>query len=298
MFTINHIQNIIKTIDFIELRNSNNSCFAKIDLILGGSLQELILDKKSIISAKDMSSYNTTFMSSILFPFANRIKNGKYSFNNKIFELHKNEVNNQNALHGLVFDKTFQLISQEILDKKASLVISYNESQPVSGFPFKYNIKLEYVLTEASLELNVEIINKDQHEFPFSLGWHPYFKTDDLYNSQLKINSNKQILVNNKMIPKGEKQIDWNSFLKIEDKTFDDCFVLNTNAVEFKTPEYHLEFHFSSKENYLQLYTPSKRNCIAIEPQTAPANCFNTKMGLQILKPNEVYNLNWRISLK
>jgi aldose 1-epimerase len=68
--------------------------------------------------------------------------------------------------------------------------------------------------------------------------------------------------------------------------------------VELKTPEYHLDFSFSSEENYLQLYTPNDRKSIAIEPQTAPANSFNTKVGLKILQPNERYQLSWKLNLK
>lgn len=298
MFSINHYQDQSKAIDYLELKNPDASCYAKVDLTLGGSIQELKLGQNTIISAKDMSTYHKTFRSSILFPFANRIENGSFSFNNKNFELDKSETDKHNAIHGLVYDKTFELIGQDYSSTKASVILSFDEFKPTRGFPFKYNITLEYVLTKNSLELNVQVKNQDQSAFPFSLGWHPYFKTNDLYNSQLNINSSKRILVNDKMIPIGVEQIDWNGFRKIEDKVYDDCFVLKTNNLEFRTPEYNLEFTFSSEENYLQLYTPDDRRSIAIEPQTAPANSFNTKMGLQILKPNEVFNLNWKINLK
>ena len=298
MFTINHVQNNIKTIDFIELRNSNNSCFAKIDLNLGGSLQELRLGNKTVISSENMPAYNTAYLSSILFPFANRIENGSYSFNHKNFQLDTNEADNNNALHGLVYLKAFKLKSQESSEENASVDLFYDEFEPTTGFPYKYYINLQYTLTQNTLELKVVIKNKDKDEFPFSLGWHPYFKTSDLYISYLKINSQKKLLVNDKMIPNGEEEIDLKDFFKIENKTFDDCFILNSNKVEFKTPDYHLELKTSSKENYLQLYTPNSRKCIAIEPQTAPANCFNNKMGLQILQPNKTYGISWKINLK
>lgn len=298
MFSINYIQDQTKAIDFLELKNLDASCYAKVDLILGGSIQELRLGNKTIISAENMPDYHTAFMSSILFPFANRIENGHYQFNDKNFKLDLSKVDNHNAIHGLVHDKTFQLIDQEISEIKASVTMSYDEDRPISGFPFKYKITLEYVLTENALELKVEIKNKDHYAFPFSLGWHPYFKSNDLHNTLININSNKKILVNDKMIPIGEEMMVWNELLKIEGKTFDDCFELNANVVELKTPEYHLEFRFSTEENYLQLYTPNDRKSIAIEPQTAPANSFNTKVGLQILQPNEQYQLSWKINLK
>lgn len=298
MFIINHIQDQTKGINYLELKNSESSSYAKIDLILGGSLQELKLFNKTIITNKNMPPYHQAYMSSILFPFANRIENGSYNFNNKTFKLHKNESGGHNAIHGLVHDKTYQLIEQEISEENASVVISYDETNPDLGFPFKYSISLKYILYKGALELKVQIKNKDQKAFPFSLGWHPYFKTDDLFNSELKLNSNKKLLVNDEMIPNGEMQIAWKGFLKIKDEAFDDCFVLNTNHVELKTSEYHFEFHFSTNENFLQVYTPNDRKSIAIEPQTAPANSFNSKTGLQILQPDEIYNLSWKINLK
>lgn len=298
MFKINHNQDQSKAIDYLELKNSDASCYAKIDLKLGGSLQELKLMDKTIISDKNMPPYHQAFMSSILFPFANRIENGNYNFNDKNFVLDRNEINNPNAIHGLVYDKAFKLIDQGTSENFASVTLSYDETQPISGFPFKYCITLQYVLTTNALELNIEIKNNDTHVFPYSLGWHPYFNTKDLYNSHLKMDSHKKILVNDQMIPNGEADIIWDRFLKIENKTFDDCFVLNTNKIEFKTPEFHFEFEFSPKNNYLQIYTPNDRKSIAIEPQTAPANCFNTKMGLQILQPNKTHNLTWKINLK
>jgi len=298
VFIINHIQDETNEIDYLELKNSDASCYAKIDLNFGGSLQELKLKGQTIIYDENVTRFQHAFNSSILFPFVNRIEHGSYTFKGKKFNLPINETDRSNALHGLVFDKTFQLSSQNIEEKIAKVILVYNEKQPIEGFPFKYSIVLEYLLKENALELQVEVNNTDQDEFPFNLGWHPYFKTNDLYNSELKINSNKKLLVNDKMIPNGEQEMDWNGFIKIKDKTFDDCFVLNSNQIELKTPEYNLELDFSHNENFLQVYTPDDRKSIAIEPQTAPANSFNSKTGLKILKPNEAYCLKWKINLK
>lgn len=297
MFSVHYFKDPKNANDGIELRNSDNSCYAKIDLGLGGSLQELKLGNKVLVMAEGMP-YHSTFASSILFPFTNRIENGKYRFNNKNFQLQQNEPDKQNALHGLVFGKTFSQDNQGSSSDNAWVELSFQETQPISGFPFKYRLKLRYILSENSLELKVEVKNNDQWDFPFSLGWHPYFRTSDLQSSHLKISSSKKLEVNDKMIPKCESKIDLNGLLKIEEQTFDDCFVLNTNKVEFKTPEYHLELEFSPENKYLQLYTPNDRKSIAIEPQTAPANCFNTGVGIRVLKPNETYNLSWKINIK
>jgi len=298
MFVINHILDQDKGVNYLELKNSDTSCYAKIDLNFGGSLQALKLRDKTIISDENVTRVQHAYNSSILFPFVNRIEQGSYTFKGKDFNLPINETDRNNALHGFVFDKTFEFSGKNIEENKAKVTLVYNESQPIEGFPFKYSIVLEYILKENALELQVEVNNTDQDEFPFNLGWHPYFKTNDLFNSELKIMSNKKLLVNDKMIPNGEQEIEWNDFIKIKYKTFDDCFVLNSNQIEFKTPEYHLELDFLQNKNFLQIYTPNDRKSIAIEPQTAPANSFNSKTGLKILKPNETYCLKWKINFK
>ena len=296
MFIVKHIKNSSE--DCVELKNSDNSSCAKINLKLGGSLLELQLQNKTLIASKDVLPYHHSFASAILFPFTNRIEKGRYIFNNTTYKLDCNKTDEDNAIHGLVYNKAFEVIDEETSSDKAIVSITYVEDKKVEGFPFQYSITLKYELTNTALSLDVEIKNLDSNSFPFNLGWHPYFSTTNLFNSTLLLNSYKKIVVNNNMIPVNEEEINWEKPIKIENKTFDDCYVLNNNSITFKTPEYQFEFSFSTTENYLQLYTPLNRKTIAIEPQTAPANSFNNGKGIQVLKPNESYNLNWNINLK
>ncbi len=298
LFTLNHIQDPKNTKDYLEISNSDQSCYAKIELSLGGSLQELSLQNKTIISSKYTKPYNESYASAILFPFSNRVELGKYNFDNEVFQLEQNEKGKHNALHGLVYNKSFEVVKQEISDTEASVSIIYNESRPGKGFPFMYAITLDYVLTKNELQLHVTVKNTDNVAFPFSLGWHPYFYSSDIYNSMLTLDSDQKILVSDSMIPISEERISWHAPRKIQNQYFDDCFVLNNSLIKFKTPEYHLEFKFSTTKKYLQIYTPENRKTIAIEPQTAVANSFNSKKGLQVLQPNDSYNLNWKINIE
>ena len=53
---------------------------AKIILNQGASLQELTLNSVELIKDLEPLKYQDTYASAILFPFANRIENGKYVF--------------------------------------------------------------------------------------------------------------------------------------------------------------------------------------------------------------------------
>jgi aldose 1-epimerase len=292
-----HVFTIIKDgLPIIRLQNSDKATTAIINLEQGGRLQELTLLGKSIIKEIPDFNYNASYASAILFPFANRIENGKYTFNNTKFQLDCNEKG-LNALHGLVYNKKFEIVYKVTSRNYTSVTIVYQELEESLGFPFKYNIQLKYTLTNNEISLSVAVKNTDVNPFPFTLGWHPYFFTDGLSKSVLKFKSDKKIKFDENLIP--QKVIDEKTEkeFKIENKQLDDSFILNTDTVEFTTPNYQIEISTNQLENYLQLYTPKDLPLIAIEPMTGVSNSFNNKIGLQTLAPNQSYSILWNVKL-
>ncbi|PHR72847.1 MAG: aldose 1-epimerase [Lutibacter sp.] len=297
LFKIEHIKSDTKELNYVKLSNSDNSSYAKISLNLGGSLQALNLNQKSIIKDNNTLSYNDSYASAILFPFTNRIQNGTYTFQNKEYVLDLNLKEENNALHGLVYNKEFTIVKEQEEANYASVTLEFNETQNTKGFPFKYSILITYKLIFDAINIEVVVKNIDRKSFPFNIGWHPYFWSRNLHDSFLTIKSDKKIVFDKEMIPIKIENISAPKIIQIKNKTFDDCYILNNNSVSFKTPEYNILINSSSDENYLQVYTPSIKNNIAIEPKTGPANSFNNKLGLQVLNPNEIYNINWKIKL-
>lgn len=295
MLTINHIKNESKSSKYIEVGDASKKMYAKIDMNLGGSLQELILNGNTVISSKETLPYEESYASAILFPFANRIENGQYKFNNQSYQLSINKVEENNALHGLVYNKPFEFLRYNTDKEGATVHLRFMETGECLGFPFKYCITLTYIFKLESIELIVEVKNLDTFSFPFTVGWHPYFVSSNLHNSFLNLECSKRILVNKQGIPMSEECVTFPNELQVKDQEFDDCFILNNNCLGFKTPDYNMDFSFSSDTKYLQIYTPNNRKTIAIEPQTGAANSFNDHRGLKILHPQELYEVRWKI---
>jgi len=283
---------------FLEIYNTDKSNYAKLYLNQGASLQELILKNNKIIKNLSPLSYSKTYASSILFPFANRIKDGKYSYNNKSYQIDINVEEENNAMHGFIFNKTFNLIKKQENKDYASVTLEYNEIQETAGFPYKYKVVLNYILKASVLELNVRVINTDTKTFPFTIGWHPYFSSDNLHDSSVKFKSSKKIITDHRNITTDVENITPINELKIEDKKLDHCWCLKNNNITFTTPNYNLNISTSAKENYLQVYTPPKLNTIAIEPTTGVSNSFNNKIGLNTLKANDTFNIAWQLKIE
>ena len=297
MYSIKNLEENTNSIICIE--NKNKSTFAKIYVNLGASLQELKLQGKTIIEDLHPLTYNNTYASSILCPFVNRIKDGTYNFEGKTYQFQINEIDRNNAIHGLVYNKTFQVIDQKTSEDFASVKLLYTEENESVGFPYTYAFQVEYILKDDALDIHVEVTNTDSKPFPFNIGWHPYFISKDLHNSYLKFDCNKKTTFNERCITDGviDNDVDSNSGFKIEDRKLDDCYILNSGNTLFTTPEYTLEIKASSKENFLQIYMPPRANTVAIEPTTGVSDSFNNKMGLQTLKPNEIHRVTWNVNM-
>ncbi|WP_405562406.1 aldose 1-epimerase [Polaribacter sp. Asnod6-C07] len=294
MFSIfNKTENNLPT---IILQNADNSTSAKISLQEGGRLQELKC--KNIYLIKDIANFDyvNSYSSSILFPFASRIENGSYSFLEQKYQLKKND-NNTSALHGLVYDKKFELFDSKTDKDNCSVTLSYYENNESVGFPFKYFISLTYTLFENSLQLNITIKNIDDSPFPFILGWHPYFLSDELSNSFLKFKSDKKVIFDENLITKEIVENTQDELFRIEDKGLDDCFFLKDNKASFSTSKYNLQITSSNKENFLQLYTPKDLPVIAIEPMTGISNSFNNLVGLKVLEPQKTDGVTWNLDI-
>lgn len=282
----------------IEIYNSESSTFAKIKLNQGARLQELIIGNHQVINEMKDLAYSKTYASSILFPFANRIKDGNYEFENKNYQFHINEKELNNALHGLVFNKEFDVLNTDTNKDYASVILCYNETKHSVGFPYTYTIQLKYILTQSALTLTVDIKNTDSKTFPFTLGWHPYFMSSDRYNSSVIFDSNEKLKLNNRCIPEGI-EIDENfGAVMLKNQSLDDCYILKTNTVEFRTPKYTLDINSSEKDSFLQLYTPPHQKMLAIEPTTGVSDSFNNGIGLKTLKPQEAYQIEWFLKIK
>jgi aldose 1-epimerase len=282
---------------FIVLENALKTSSAKICLEEGARLLELKFNDVFLTKEQPNFAYKDSYASAILFPFVSRIQEGSYTFNGIEYQLKCNDAD-KNALHGLVYNKKFKVVNKIQTLKFCLVTVEYEEKKESLGFPYTYKIQLTYTLYEEEINVSVKIENTALKAFPFTLGWHPYFLTDDFSKSSLKFKSDKKIEFDENLVTKRVVDFKTEEEFKIGSKQLDDCFILNSNTLEFKTPLYQIEIRTNQIENYLQLYTSKDFPMIAIEPMTGVSNSFNNKIGLQVLEPKESYSLLWNVKLK
>jgi aldose 1-epimerase len=283
----------------VELINTDTQSKAIIALNEeGGRLKTLIYNDKKIIDDLEHVAYNKSHAGAILFPFANRINGGKYEFNGNSYSLACNEPGRDNAIHGLIFNKPFIVDETFEGSKSARAVLSFTENNPPKGFPFPYKVELKYILKANMLSLEVKVHNIGSDEFPFNLGWHPYFCVDSFDKSFLGFQSHKQVIFNENLISLGIAETTIPNPYSLKDKTLDDCFVLIDKNVELYTDDFKLNISGKPKSDYLQIYAPPNEKRLAVEPMTGISDSFNHKRGIHILKPNHTKKETWSIEFK
>ena len=231
----------------------------------------------------------------VLFPFPNRLTDGKYTHLGKSYQFSINNAATKNAIHG--FSKDVEMTVVEVITEvsKGSLTCEYKHDGSHEAYPFKFTFQITFILRGSELTVEMEFRNDDSMPIPVGLGWHPYFKiaekSDDV---SLQMIDCQLIMIDNRMLPTGEKKdfADFNTLKKIGASTLDNGFYITNQE---QTAEVILSSEQgtltcwqetgAAKWNFVQVFTPPHRQSIAVEPMTCNIDAFNNKDGLILLTP-------------
>jgi len=278
-----------------------NSALLRFDDLLIPILREL--------KNENLKSNDEIFNNAKLFPFANRISKGRYTFHKKLYELPINYADEENACHGFLFNAKFNIISKNIEKNYAEVELEYQSVNKMEGYPFYFKISVVYkLLLSGEVIITTKVLNSNDKEILFSDGWHPYYCLNkSVEDFTIEFNASEKLELNQNNIPNGNVNILNSSYhITLKNKYLDDLFRYSpNNEINFiniipgKT-NYKLSIWHEAgmnKYNYLVLYIPPDRNSIAVEPMTSNINAFNNKEGLIILKPEESWSASMGFSL-
>lgn len=274
---------------------------------VGAALTGLWIDGVEIAGDPRSVGLESAYVGSTLAPWPNRISGARWRLGDQELALELNEPDRDNALHGLVFDVEWQLRDQS----SQSLTLGY-ELAPSSGYPFQLDLEVCYQLVEGGLSVSTRVMNLSAEPAPFGLAFHPYFKllTPD---TNLETSFASFLETNQNLIPTGRTlplteaglsaRVD-SSHIRALDARLDHCFgeprpgliftrLRSSKGVTtiWQQPEFGYCMVFSGKVGY-----ETNLGYVAIEPQTMPANAFNTGKDLLLLEPGSETSFVWGVS--
>jgi aldose 1-epimerase len=115
----------------------------------------------------------------VLFPFPNRIRDGRFTWDNKTYQLPLNDPSAKNAIHGFACRHPWRLVDQGSDARGAWVTGEFRGSTDAPAmrpyWPADYQIRLTYRLEAQRLRLAIMVTNPHALALPFGLGFHPYF---------------------------------------------------------------------------------------------------------------------------
>lgn len=236
--------------------------------------------------------------SALLYPFPNRLKDGKYHWDGHQYQFPINDSQTENALHGLGVHKAMNIAKVMTSEKSGTIICQYNSKGEEEFYPFLFQFSAAFTITERGFDVELVVLNQDQESIPFGYGWHPYFTLgDSVETTELQLPKLDLIGIDQRMIPTG-KRYPYEEFAQakpIGATVLDNCFAVHPNAenkieIQLKGSKGTLNYWQETKAStypFVQIFTPPKRTSIAIEPMTCNVDAFNNQEGLIKLEAGE-----------
>ena len=246
---------------------------------------------------------------SVMAPWPNRLEDGTWKLGNREFAAVVNDTDGNNANHGLVFDKVFDVVNQT-----DSLLRLETRIFDELAYPFEVLLKVTYALENDGLKILFEAQNHAAEAVPVAFGLHPYFVAEE--DSELDLNARTWVQKNSRNLPTLSTSIDSSSAAqqgrnRIAELDIDDCFTdfVSNERGNFVTtitrPSIGMavDIEQSRALSFLMLYKlqeveKKKRMLLAVEPQTSKANFLRNLEGETLLQPNQVLEATCHIKLR
>jgi aldose 1-epimerase len=304
----------------LKLADATTGAYATFALGFGAALNHLVLPNGAgqptpiTLAADTPTDFATTGLSNyygtLLSPFPNRIKDGCYTWEGNDYQLVLNHAAEGHAIHGLVWDKPFVVQSIEANDREAKATLAYQYDGQDRAFPFAYYLELNLRFTAQGLTIQAVVINTGQRTMPFGLGWHPYFSTGNPIDGwEVTLPTTSLYAVDDRMIPTSEHEpyTDFATPTIYSTTHLDTCFSVMANEAGMAVTTIHdpiagITFEVKQevgvgKYNFLQVYSPTNRQSLAIEPMTCAPDAFNNGLGLISLGSKESMEVRWGVSV-
>jgi aldose 1-epimerase len=280
---------------------------------VGATLRSYDVDGAPVIEGFPPDAPSSGGRGQLLLPWPNRIRDGKYSFDGKNYQLALTDPVLHNASHGLVRYEPWSFDAYE----SHRVALAYT-LYPHPGYPFTLRFHVEYALSATGLSVRIRATNVGAARCPYGAGAHPYFaggpaKIDALVfgmPAASYLRADAQQIPVEKLSVQGTP-FDFRSPRAIGDTKLDTAFTdfeRDADGVARTVLEppggKSVTLWMDASYTHLMVYSgdtlpdaQQRRSGIAVEPMTCAPNAFVTGEGVKVLEPGETAHSVWGITV-
>lgn len=271
---------------------------------VGASLRALAVGGVDLVSRYPENIPTPSCSGVVLVPWPNRVRDGSWDDNGAAQQLSISEPKLNNASHGLLRFTAYEI---EQTDAAATLRATVH---PQTGYPYEVATSVTYTLTDAGIEVAHTLTNRSDAAAPVAVGTHPFVTIGDVdaHELVLTVPAQTQFETDERMLPTGTTAAPTalREGVRLGDITLDTGFTDLSRDPDGKVrhsltaPDGRRVTLWQGEGfDFVQVYTstgyPGHDLAVAIEPMTAPADAFNSGLGIRRLAPGETWTVAWGI---
>lgn len=218
----------------------------------------------------------------MLLPFANRVRDARFVWDKRTYQLPKN--NGEHSIHGLTRDVDW------IVKHRGKESVSLWYKIDSGEYPVALFLKVTYTVSDTAFRVDIEASNEGQVPAPFMAGMHPYFLFDGEWKLRgqsniLRLNYKDKYFPDGSFVPYNPEKIGSSA-----GETYDDTFIAGDSII-LVTGDRKVMVR-NIRMPFLVVYSGeyAQGKSVALEPMTGAPDSFNNGIGLVTIDPGESFN--------
>ena len=273
----------------------------------GGGLRRLVVGEWDVLDGYPSGTVPEGWRGAVLIPWANRVRQGRWTWEDRHLQLDVSSTDQPHALHGLVAWQPWS-----VLEAAADSVSVATVLEPHPGYPFRLAAAVDYVLAPDRLTTTVRVRNPGPRAAPVAAGMHPYLhvgagEDGGIGDADLRVGA-RTALGTEGGLPTGERTPFVGEVGRIGDRALDTPLtdlVRDDDGwarVRLRGPAGELVLAVDEQWPWLQVYTGDQfpdgqhRRSLAVEPMTSPPNALADGLDLVVLEPGGEWSGSWSLA--
>ncbi|WP_436524488.1 aldose 1-epimerase family protein [Actinoplanes sp. HUAS TT8] len=278
---------------------------------VGGTLRSFSSGGVELLDGFGVDEISPGSAGQILAPWPNRIRDGRYTFQEQTYQLALSEPARHNAIHGLV-----NWARWRATEHTASAVTLEFDLPPQVGYPWGLTLRTRWSVSAEGLRSVQEVVNTSESDAPWGYSVHPYLRLPGVSvdDTVLQVPAKTRLLADSRLLPLGAVKVAGTEFDYAEprrigtavlDTTFGDIDFGPDGITEVVLADPDSDTKITvwadEKFKYWQVFSGDTlhgerhRRSVAVEPMTCPPDAFRSGRDLIVLAPGETWTTAWGI---
>jgi aldose 1-epimerase len=273
----------------------------------GGGMRRLVVGDWDVLDGYPAGVVPAGWRGAVLLPWPNRVRHGRWAWQDRELQLDVHSPEQPHAMHGLVAWQPWALLHAAADRVSVGTVV-----EPHPGYPFRLVAAVDYALSAQRLTVTLRVRNIGSHDAPFGAGMHPYLhvgasEDGGISGAELDVGA-RTALETDGGLPTGARHRFHGDVGRIGHRALDTPVTdLERDAdgwarVRLRGPAGELELAVDEAWPWLQVYTGDQmpegehRRSMAVEPMTCPPNALADGVDLVVLEPGAEWSGTWTLA--